>query len=234
MHSITFIHKNIHFNHILNFTGYKDIHYVTSAIRKICAERHGNYMHFLSEYIDAIPDLSEKEKARLTYFFACIIYEGSKLILFFIYFGMTHNLKSFCYSLMILLPLRIISGGLHFKHYYACLLFSFGYFYFVNIILSEISLSLPIGILLLCICIVINSNTGPIVSDSRPALTPERIKKSRQRITIVTIYEAMLTIIFYDTPLATVGLWTIVLHSLQLMIANFRKKRGENDVQAIS
>lgn len=191
-------------------------------------------MNFLSECIATLPNLSEKEKARLTYFFTCIIYEGSKLILFFIYFGITHHLKSFCYSLMILLPLRVISGGLHFKHYSACLLFSFGYFYIVNILLSQISVSLPVSAAALCICIVINSKIGPVTSDSRPALTAERIKKSRQRSTIITIYEAMLTIIFYDTPLATVGLWTIILHSVQLMIANFRKKRGEYDVQTIS
>lgn len=190
-------------------------------------------MHFLSACIDTLPNLSEKEKARLTYILTGIAYEGSKLILFFIYFALTHHLKSFCYSLMILLPLRIISGGLHFRHYSACLLFSFGYFYLVNIILSGIRVALPIAVLALCICIVINGKIGPITSDSRPALTAEQITKSRQRITIITIYEAMLTIIFYDTPLASVGLWTIILHSLQLMIANLKKKRGENNVQVI-
>lgn len=187
-------------------------------------------MKIISEYIDAMPDLNAQEKARLNYFLSCVIYEGSKIILFLLFFSLTHHLKSFLYALMILLPLRTISGGLHFKHYISCFAFSFGYFYTVTVLLQSVQLPFWVSILLLISCVFINYAIGPVTSDSRPPLTTERIKQGRLRITAITCYESILTGLFFDTSLATVGFWTIVLHSVQLIIAKLCKKRGENHV----
>lgn len=190
-------------------------------------------MHVISDYINAIPNLSATEKARLNYVFSCIIYEGSKLLLFFLFFGCIHKLDGFFYSFIILLPLRIISGGLHFKHYLSCLFFSFIYFYLVNIILTPFKLPFGISIIILSVCAITNCKIGPITSDSRPQLKVEVIRKGKLNIFIATCYEMILTILFFDTAISTVGFWTIVLHTLQLIIANFRKKRGELHVQNV-
>lgn len=184
-------------------------------------------MRVISDYLDTVPDLSEKEKARLNYVFACIVYEGSKIILFLLFFTAIHRLKGFLYSMIILLPLRIISGGLHFKHYISCLAFSFGYFYIVNVPLANIMPSLGAAFIILLACIFINYFVGLIVSDKRPTPTDEQIKQAKSRIVIATVYDMILTLLFYDTPLAPVGFWTIVLHSLQLIIGKLRKKRGD-------
>lgn len=188
-------------------------------------------MHVISNYINAIPNLSKADKAKLTYVISCIIYEGSKLLLFLLFFCCIHQLDSFIYSLIILLPLRIISGGLHFKHYTSCLGFSFLYFYLVNVTLLPLKLPLIISFIILTMCTVINSKIGPITSNSRPQLNPEEIKKGKLNIFIATCYDFILTILFFDTAISTVGFWTIVLHTLQLITANFRKKRGELHVQ---
>lgn len=189
-------------------------------------------MHVISDYINAIPSLDKTEKAKLNYLISCIIYEGSKLFVFSLFFGYFHQLDSFVYSLMTLLPLRIISGGLHFKHYISCLVFSFLYLYLVNVTLMPLKLPLGISIILLYICAVTNYKFGPITSSSRPKLKPEEIRKGKLYIFIATCYELMLTVLFYDTPISVVGFWTIILHTLQLIIANYRKKRGETHVQA--
>ena len=183
-------------------------------------------MRIIMDYLDTMPDLTSFEKAKLNYFFSCILYEGSKIILFFTFFATIHRLKEFLFSLIILLPLRIISGGLHFKHYLSCLAFSFGYFYSVNVSLSKIVPKYEIALCILCICILVNSYIGPIISDSRPILSVEQKKRGQFKISIATIYNTLLTALFYETELAPIGFWTIVLHSLQLIIANFRKKRG--------
>ncbi len=188
-------------------------------------------MHVISDYINAIPDLNRTEKARLNYIISCIIYEGSKLLLFFLFFCCIHKLDGFLYSLIILLPLRFISGGLHFKHYISCLVFSFMYFYLVNVVLMPFKFPLFISIIILSVCAVTNFIIGPITSDSRPQLTKEIINKGKLNIFIATCYELILTFLFFDTAISTVGFWTIVLHTLQLIIANFRKKRGELHVQ---
>lgn len=187
-------------------------------------------MRMISDYLDTIPDISASDKARLNYFFSCIIYEGSKILLFLLFFTRVQRLKGFLYSMIILLPLRIISGGLHFKHYTSCLAFSFGYFYLVNVPLSSMMPSYSIVLFVLCICILINYYIGPVTSDSRPLLSSEDIRKGRLHIVIATVYDTLLTALFYETALAPIGFWTIVLHSVQLIIAKLRKKRGEKCV----
>lgn len=187
-------------------------------------------MRVISDYLDTIPDISASDKAKLNYFFSCIICEGSKIILFLLFFTLTRRIKGFLYSIIILLPLRIISGGLHFKHYLSCLAFSFGYFYVVNVLLSNIMPYYSITLAILSVCILINYNIGPVTSDSRPTLSAEAFKRGRLHIVIATLYNTILTALFYETPLAPIGFWTIVLHSVQLIIAYLRKKRGEKYV----
>lgn len=177
-----------------------------------------------------MPDLSTSDKAKLDYFLSCIVYEGSKIILFLLFFAITHHLKGFLYSMLILLPLRIISGGLHFRHYLSCLAFSFGYFYLVNVPLMNIMPTFEITLLTLFICILINCLIGPVVSSSRPALTLDKIQRGRFYIFLATVYDTVLTVLFCETVLAPIGFWTIVLHSVQLIIGNLRKKRGEKCV----
>ena len=187
-------------------------------------------MRVISDYLDTIPDISATEKAKLNYFFSCIVYEGSKNILFLLFFTITGHLKEFLYSILILLPLRIISGGLHFKHYLSCFAFSFGYFYLVTVPLNDLIPTYEFTIFALCICIFINFHIGPITSDTRPLLSAEDISRGKFHIFIATFYDMILTALFYDTALAPIGFWTIMLHSMQLVIAKLRKKRGEKCV----
>lgn len=187
-------------------------------------------MRAISDYLNIVSDISASEKARLNYFFSCIIYEGSKIILFLLFFALTKHIKGFLYSILILLPLRVISGGLHFKHYLSCLTFSFGYFYLVIVPLSDSMPAYNVTLVTLCIGILINCYIGPVTSDSRPVLSAEDIKRGKLHIFIATIYDTLLTMLFYDTELAPVGFWTIMLHSVQLIIARLRKKRGEKCV----
>lgn len=187
-------------------------------------------MHILENYIEQNLALEAREKALLTYYLSCFIYEGSKLILFFLFFFLLHRLDSFLYSLLLLLPLRIISGGLHFKHYTACLAFSFAYFLIVTFPLMTVQLPFGVSLILLITCAFTNFHIGPVTSDARPALqTPER-NRGKLMIFIVTCYETILTALFFHSPLAATGFWTIILHTLQLMIANTQQKRGENHV----
>ena len=181
-------------------------------------------MQIISNYLDTIPNLSSYDKAKLNYFFSCILYEGSKILLFLVFFAMTQHVKGFLYSVLILLPLRIISGGLHFKHYLSCLAFSFAYFYLVTIPLKTIMPCFEATLIILSICILTNYKIGPIISHSRPVLSQEKISQSKFYILIATVYDLILTALFFETQLAPVGFWTIVLHSVQLIIAKFAKK----------
>ncbi len=184
-------------------------------------------MKRLSNYINSISELNDTEKAKLNYILSCLVCEGSKLLLFFLYFGSIHKFPGILYSLMLLLPLRMISGGLHFKHYTSCLIFSFMYLYLVNLVLMLFKLSFGTSVLILFLCVVINCKIGPIRSPNRPRITLEQHKKGQLYILFATTYELLLTALFFDTHLSTIGFWTIVLHTVQLIIAKLIQKRGD-------
>lgn len=185
-------------------------------------------MQLLSNFIDENMDVSERDKKLLLFSINCILYDVSKLLLFLLIFSLIHRLDLFLFAFVILLPLRMISGGLHFKHYSSCLFFSLGYFLMVTIPLAN--LYLPQFILLpsLLLCMVTNVLLGPIRSASRPPLPEVEIIKCKKKTLFASCFGIVLVILFRNTEFVSVGYWTILLHSVQLVIAALLKKRGEN------
>lgn len=184
-------------------------------------------MELLSKLMKQNEQISEKQKKMAIYHLKCWLYDGSKFLIFLVFFYFIERLDMYLYAFIILLPLRLNTGGLHFKHYWSCLLFSFGYMLTVTIPLADIRLPYGVSILLLFLCVIINGSIGPICSASRPALPQQEIMKFRQKGALFTCYDTLLTMLFWNTNLAPVGFWTIILHSLQLVIGNIRMKRGE-------
>lgn len=183
-------------------------------------------MELLSKLMKQNEQISEKQKKMAIYHLKCWLYDGSKFLIFLVFFFFIERLDMYLYAFIILLPLRLNTGGLHFKHYWSCLLFSFGYMLTVTIPLADVRLSYGVSILLLLLCVIINSSIGPICSASRPALPQQEIIKCRQKGALLTCYNTLLTMLFWNTHLAPVGFWTIVLHSLQLLIGNIQTKKG--------
>ena len=73
-------------------------------------------------------EYSDYDLRRVRYFYSCLLYEVSKFIIiggFFCLFGL---LPEYVFSVLFICPLRILSGGLHFRSYLGCLLFSILYF----------------------------------------------------------------------------------------------------------
>lgn len=184
-------------------------------------------MELLSKLINQSKEIPEHQKKLAIFHFKCWLYDGSKFLIFLVFFFLIQRLDMYLYAFIIMLPLRLNTGGLHFKHYWSCFLFSFGYMLIVTIPLADIRLPYGISILLLFLCVIINCSIGPICSASRPVLPQQEIIKYRQKGALLTCYDILLTILFWHTHLAPVGFWAIILHSMQLIIGNIRTKRGE-------
>lgn len=184
-------------------------------------------MQMLSNFIDENMDISERDKKMLIFSITCIFYDVSKLLMFVILFALLHRLDLFLFAFIILLPLRLSSGGLHFKHYTSCLLFSLGYFLLVTIPLADIWLPLGNILISLGLCTIINGLLSPIRSASRPPLPPSEILRYKKKALLATAFGILLLIVSYRTKYFPAGYWTILLHSVQLAIAKLRKKRGE-------
>ena len=176
-------------------------------------------MQMLSNFIDENMNISERDKKMLIFSITCIFYDVSKLLLFVIIFALLHRLDLFLFAFVILLPLRLSSGGLHFKHYTSCLFFSLGYFLLVTIPLAGINVPWAIMIISLGLCTIVNGVLAPIRSASRPPLPENAIIRCKKKTLLATAFAILLLVLFYQTKFFAVGYWTILLHSVQLIIA---------------
>lgn len=174
-------------------------------------------------------NLNSKEQKFLIFRVKCILYDISKLILFITFFAVIHRLSSFIFAFLIFYPIRQISGGLHFKHYFSCLVFSFVYMYFVVVVLAPVSLGLAVVVPILAVCAAVIYVIGPIRPPSRPALSKQEFAEQRKKALSIVCYESVLIVLFFNSSLASAGYWTIILHTLQLVMAFIIKKGGERN-----
>lgn len=184
-------------------------------------------MNILNEYLTNEMRLSASEQKLIIFKFKCIIYELTKFFMISIFFAFAGLFREFLFACMISIPLRIYSGGLHFKHYLSCFLFSFGYFILLIYGFSTVSLPVYLSTILMVFCSIINFCLSPIQSVSRPPLPAAELQRAKQKTVLISLYCILLILLFYQTPLASVGCWTILLHSMQLIIAKLIKKGGE-------
>ena len=174
---------------------------------------------------------SDYDIAKVKYVLASIFSEFSKLLIFGLFFGILGYFYPFFISIILLLFLRINIGGLHCKHYFSCLLLT-SVVLFSSIIFLPNLFPLPTTYIMFfsIICMVINYYIGPVASPFRP--TPDSVLiKSCRNIGFFIIFTFILFVsIFQNTdfldPYIQVGFWTIVLHTIQLIIAKVLRKGG--------
>lgn len=188
----------------------------------------------MSEFIKELQSeygYSDYDIAKVKYVLASIFSESSKLILFGILFGVLGSFYPFLFSIVLLLFLRINIGGLHCKHYISCLLLTFIILYGSIIFFPNLLSVSPILIMFFSmICMIINYCIGPISSPFRP--TPDSVLiQSCRNIGFFVIFTFIIFVSIFQkvnflNVYFQVGFWTIVIHTIQLIIAKVLRKGG--------
>lgn len=141
----------------------------------------------------------------------------SKSVLLAILFR--NHLDLFALVMVMLFLLRSYSGGMHFHTYMGCLIATTCYFSLAILILPQISVPFAYKVLFLIVCMILCDRVGPVTSEYRPPLSPERITHFRN-ITITLLFLFILILyVIPEHPYSNVGFWVIILHSLQLVAA---------------
>ncbi|MCD8039205.1 MAG: accessory gene regulator B family protein [Lachnospiraceae bacterium] len=174
--------------------------------------------------------IDSKTRKLLIFRIKCILYDVSKLIIFIAFFAAIRQLSRFMYAFLTFFPQRRISGGLHFKKYSSCLIFSFAYMAIVVMALAPLKIGFSSAAFVLVVCIAIIYLIGPMRQPSRPALSKPEFEELRRKAACIACYESAIALLFYESELSAVGFWTIVLHTVQLMIAFLIRKVGEKHV----
>lgn len=172
---------------------------------------------------------TDYEMAVIKYSITALISELSKIIILSVFFLYIGKFDLFIASCVLLIFLRINSGGYHCKHYITCLLLT-------TIISAAAIILLPliyipncsIILLTLTICLFTNYFIGPVPSPFRPEPSNSLIKTCKNN-SFITIFIFIIIVSIFNSnivirPYLVVGFWTIILHTLQLVIAKILRK----------
>ena len=174
---------------------------------------------------------SDYDIAKVKYVLASLFSEFSKLLLFGTLFGVLGYFYPFLFSIILLLFLRINIGGLHCKHYLSCFALSFFILYLSIIFFPYIvNISFIFIFAISTVCMIINYYIGPIASPFRPSPNSVLLKSCRNLGFIILFNYILFVSIFQNIEALElyiqVGFWTILLHTIQLIIAKITRKRG--------
>lgn len=174
----------------------------------------------LHSYFKREFELSDLDSKRIKYSLEFLYNDFSKALLLFIFFTIVGHPLDFLYAGLILLTMRIFTGGLHFKSYGGCLLFSL--LFFITAIYLKNSFMLQSYMIILiyifsCLTII---GFAPIISKTRPQYSDSRKKRFKiLGLVIFTIYFALYLFVNKYHPFLIYGIWVMALQSIQILIA---------------
>lgn len=145
--------------------------------------------------------------------------EVPKLLILILFFISVSKFKEFIFALLVLLPLRLYTGGLHFKSSKVCFFFSFFFFALIIFILSDVMLSnyfeITIVSTILFICL------SPVRNSKRPYGDAHyiRLKKCSSCLCLIMVLFILFLLKSKFYLFGIIGFWIFTLQTLQLVIA---------------
>lgn len=160
-----------------------------------------------------------KDRARIQYGLSVILSEGFKVISLLLFFNIIHRQNYFYFSLLILMSIRPISGGVHVKGALNCLLITILLFTFTSVLAPlaprlHVVHYVLVGIVSLAIVLI----RAPICSVRRPIRSEK--KKLRYKFT-AALFIALWTIILLllgSVPYVNCGFSTLFIQNIQLVL----------------
>lgn len=171
-------------------------------------------------------NFSNYQMKQLAYLFLSIFSEISKFVILGILFY--PKLKVYLFSMVVMVFVRGVSGGLHCKKYFSCLALSYCYLLFALYILPQITVSKITMLIALLLCCLITYYIGPVTSDYRPVPSSDMCARCKMQVFVIIFFYLILTYLLPESAYIASGFWIIVLHTMQLAAASYRKRKEKN------
>ncbi len=190
-------------------------------------------MEYIMNKVQAEYGFSDYQIKLIRFSLTGLFYDASKTLIFFLYFHAAGRLPEFLFAVVPLILLRTRTGGIHFRKYWSCFLFSFAYLYLCINVLPVILTIHPLVIYpVLLLCAVTDFLIGPASLKEKPSvqdayykdLQKTTTKKARIQSFQVVFLVAVLIFIFPEQPCLIVSFWTVVLHTIQLSVIKLMKE----------
>lgn len=181
---------------------------------------------------------SDKELAeiKIRYGLELLKNEIYKLVILLIFFMCIGKFPEYLFSLALLLPVRIYSGGLHMTSNISCFVFSFCFTILSICILPQIKTTASLDAVIYIAAFILIAVLSPFSSPKKPITTKSRYIFFKGMSCLMCAISIIILWLIYHLgyiDLAHVGMWTIFLQSLQLLPAHLLKKWRKGNVQEI-
>lgn len=151
--------------------------------------------------------------------------DGNKIIILLLFYLLLSQVKIYLFCLIILIPIRRYTGGLHLKSNKACFCFTFCFFWLAIFILPKLPFPNKNYIFILLFSEIMLISFPPIISTKKAFLTPNTVRYLRRKGQIVClIFGILLFCITTKQLLFHCGTWIIFLQALQLFIAHVKRR----------
>lgn len=161
--------------------------------------------------------------------------ELSKFALMFLFYLWAGYLLEFLFYILILMPVRIFTGGMHLKSNIGCFIASLTCSLGAIYVLPMIQLPDIFLYALLLLNIIATVYIAPIKNPKRPVKTRERYVNLKKKASFFIIANSLALVLLSLMDLHNyfvIGAWTLSINSLQLVILwliNNRKGENNND-----
>lgn len=173
---------------------------------------------------------TDLERVKIEFGLRVIRNEIPKFVLLFFIFAMWGSIMELLALLFFLLPIRTEAGGLHVKTLTGCVVVTL--LYCVGIVLLA-HFNIPPEIQMGCLAIagVLFWRFAPALSRKRQAQISYDREHLRRVILLIFCVDVVTIMVMLRTApgqFANIGVWTLLIQSLQLPVIQLRRKR-END-----
>lgn len=169
--------------------------------------------------------LDDLGKLKINYAIAVLRNELVKLIILLLFYVYLGQISLYFFCVMVLIPVRMFSGGLHMKTNLTCFSFSFVFFFLAILVLPTVELSIVEYVTLLALSIIMIWRFSPIATLKKPIVTLKKYKRCKKMTILSSSFLAVFLLLqIKSTSYFQCGVWVFTLQAFQLMIAYIKQK----------
>ncbi|QIB68484.1 accessory gene regulator B family protein [Aminipila butyrica] len=169
---------------------------------------------------------------KIRYALAVLRNELVKTLLLTGIFALSGQLGPFLLVMFLILPIRLSTGGIHFKDNISCFVFSLGYFLAAICLLPLLALPIQVYWILLG-CGILVSGLCPLApSERRPIKSRKKYLQNKYfSLVYLFFFAVLLLVVIRDEVLVAMNVWALILHSVEMLFLKwYKRKEGHHYV----
>lgn len=165
---------------------------------------------------------------KIRYALAVLRNELVKTLLLVGIFACFGQVKAFLLVMFLISPIRLSTGGIHFKDNISCFAFSLGYFLAAICLLPMLALPVQAYWLLLGVSILVTGLCPLAPSERRPIKSRKKYLQNKYfSLAYLIFFTIFLLVVIRDELLVSMNIWALVLHATEMLFLKWYNRKDD-------